>query len=74
MTSNQALFSSYALSAKESALHAVELGHKLSGQLDKAFYEALAECQAAVRHLNSAIEKLQPAVNAELMSDLEIDC
>lgn len=72
MTSNQALFASYLASAKSSAVHAVGLGHKLQGQEAEGFQTAHAEVMAAVRHLNSAIEKIQPAINAEMLSDMSI--
>lgn len=72
MTSNQALFASYLASAKSTALHAVGLGHKLSGQEAVGFHEALAELQAAVRHMNSALEKIDPAIQADMLSDLAI--
>lgn len=68
MTSNQALFASYLASAKSSATHAVELGHKLSGQEAKGFQRAHAELLAAVRHMNSALESIDEDVMRDLMS------
>jgi len=65
MTSSQATFAEYVISAKQSLLHAIGLAQKLSGQIDQPIYASLAECQAALRHLQSAVEVLQPALNAE---------
>ena len=73
MTSKQANFANYVCSSKELVLKALQLGHQLDGQMSKPFYEALAEVQACVRHLNSAMDRLKPAIDAEIISELEID-